>query len=238
MTENPDFNSPELVRRIAELDIEPRIPEYSLQWTPQIGQETQVAGFFPGGSVGIQHPLLQDLARLVATSSSCLLAQFPHHEDPKLNKDVRDRFLLAQARALAVSQSIIDYAREKPVLLGGKSIGGVLALTAATRLSERGILVPNVYMFGVPLKTLGDVMRHALEVYGRNGGVVHGFHAPDEYGTPEQIRDFLESTKCRFTFDAIQEGGHGLGYGDPGSLPISQSAIEEFRAAFTARLPQ
>ncbi len=239
MTEIPSFKPHELVAKITSLDIQPRIPVSSLQWVPQIGQETQVACFFPGGSVGLEHPLLQELSRLASSSASCLLAQFPNHEDLQLNVDARKRFLLGQARALAIAQGAIDYARGKPALLGGKSIGGVHALTAAARLSESGILVPHVYMFGVPTGPLNDVMRPALEIYGRRGGIVHGFQATDDtYGAPVDVEVFLKSINPRFTLDTITGGGHGLGYGDPGHNPVSQSAIDQFKSAFTARLQQ
>ncbi len=237
MTEKPTFTSPELVRRITELNIDPPIQETSLQWAPQIGQETQVACFFPGGSVGLKHPLLQDLQRLTSPSASCLLAQFPHHEDPRLNDDKIKRFTLGQARALAIAESVIEYSKGKPSLLGGKSIGGVHALTVAARLTERGIFVPHVYLFGVPLRTLSDVMKSALVTYGKSGGKVHGFHAQDDdYGTPDQVNDFFESTGCQFTLDLVHDGGHNLGYGDPVNLPVSESAIEELRQAFVVRL--
>lgn len=237
MTEIPSFISPELVQKITELNIDPPIPSTSLQWVPQIGEEKQVAGFFPGGSVGLHHPLLQELVTLTTPKSSCLLAQLPHHEDPRLNDDKWKRFLLGQARALAVSELIVKYADGEPVLLGGKSIGGVHALTAAARLAERELFVPHVYMFGVPISTLGDVMKPALEVYGKSGGIVHGFQATnDEYGSPADVEAFLKAFNPNSTIDVINGGGHGLGYGDPGSPPVSQSAIDQFKSAFTARL--
>ncbi len=160
-----------------------------------------------GAGAGMRHEFMEEMARLLgAHSVATLRYQFPYMEAGRRAPDTAKRLVETVRAAVDCANRV---AEGLPVLVGGKSMGGRMASTAASQgeLSDARGLV----FFGFPLHPAGrpsldrathlqDVRRPMLFVQGTR----------DRLAELELIRAVCEGLGRRATLHVVQDGDHSF----------------------------
>ena len=160
-----------------------------------------------GAGAGQRHPFIVNVARQIAARGTEVVTfDFPYMHRGRKAPD-------APAALEQCFRRVIHTAREanhdeRPVFIGGKSMGGRIA----THLAAQGDSIAGVFALGYPLHPPGKpaqqrsahLPRVAVPVL-----IVQGER--DTFGTPAELEPVLAAMTAPVTLETVSGGDHSLG---------------------------
>ncbi len=176
----------------------------------------------PGSSGGLHHPLMQLLfGELVDRQCSVLSLEYPYqtHGGKPSNDLVEECEALKEVLNYLAQQGYDKYR------IIGKSIGGRIAMTYFSQTHDSRVL--SIDNFGFTMladDTENNIMSSAKEVLRI---VIQG--ELDEFGTPGDVRDYLDTINCKAQVLTIIDGDHSYRHHGSRELPTyEKDAVKQY----------
>lgn len=159
-----------------------------------------------GAGAGQRHPFIVNVARrLAAAGIEVVTFNFPYMEQKRRVPDRAD--VLERCFRRVIERTHVTAAGDRPLFIGGKSMGGRMA----THLAAQGARIGGVFAIGYPLHPPGkpeqrrDAHLSAITVPVL---IVQGEHDP--FGTSSELAHVITSMKARVQLDVVAGGDHSL----------------------------
>ena len=197
---------------------------YAAEGTPHA-----VFVFAHGAGAGQHHPFMAGVSRgLAARGIDVVTFDFPYK---RLQKSAPDRPPILEQSFRDVVNAARKWSNADRLFIGGKSMGGRIA----THLAAQGLeSLSGVVCFGYPLHPPGkpEQLRIAhLPSITVPVLVIQGER--DAFGTPAELRLYLDAMKAEVRLHVILRGDHSLSV--RGRTPAeTQSELADIAAAFIA----
>ena len=190
-----------------EVEVAPR-PVSARRYAAESPQATLV--FAHGAGAGQAHPFITAAAHgLSARGIDVVTFNFPYMEG---GKRAPDRPPVLEACFVAVVAAAREHGGERPLFIGGKSMGGRMATHVAAHHLERVSPLSGVICFGYPLHPPGrpDQLRVAhLSSITTPLLVVQG--SRDDFGAPDELGPHLDTVRGPHQVVTVDGGDHSFG---------------------------
>ncbi len=189
-----------------------------------------------GAGAGHDSRFMVDFATaLAARGIETVTFNFPYIEQ---KRKVPDRADVLEACWLAVAATVRASIGDRPLFIGGKSMGGRIASQVAARPEAAGLDLRGLVFLGYPLHPPGrtDQLRVAHWSAVRPPALfVQGER--DTFGTPDELREHLPSYGGRADLVAVAGGDHSLKPSKRGAAETHAWIQDEIVAWIGARAP-
>lgn len=163
------------------------------------------------------HPVIDAALQASMSHATGLLVPLAHHFQEEIPPYALARLEAGILLESEVVRSVRTIAKDRPLIVGGKSLGGVIAAGSLAGLgSELSGNTTTLLMLGVPLDLFfrPHLERYLTELAKRNCRVVAFQGTKDKYSNPEGVKAFFEQVGLNPDNVIELPGDHDLGFGE------------------------